>query len=455
MVPEQLRGKRIGILGFGANHRALLVWLQTHGAESITVFDEKAKPEVSGVTVVSGPDAFKELDVDVLLRSPGIPLRRPELAAFAERGGRITSQTELFLELCPARTIGVTGTKGKGTTSSLIAHILDARRETGDARGRVYLAGNIGKDPFEFLDELTPDDHVVLELSSFQLDGIRVSPRIAVVLGISTDHLDHHESVAAYHDAKSGIVRYQGPGDVAVMNLDSAAAFSMAELAGGTVLYYSTKKSVDAGCYLQEGTYYWRDPRTEVPEELATVDTLGIRAPHNQENAAAAITVAKLLGVETSSIVASIQSFKGLPHRTELVAEIGEVRWVNDSYATVPDATIAALRAFQAPIVLIVGGSSKGADYAELGRAIAAADVKQLVTMGETGPQIGEAAAVAGFPRERIRLVNGLTSAVSAAKLEAKRGDVVLLSPASASFDQFKNAAERGEAFRKLVQSHE
>lgn len=444
MLPEHLRDKRIGILGFGTNHRALLTWLQQHGAESITVYDEKAKPELEGVEVISGPDAFRAFDVDVLFRSPGIPLRRPELQAFVERGGRITSQTELFLELCSARTIGVTGTKGKGTTSSLITHILEL------AGKRVFLAGNIGKDPFEFLDELMPDDFVVLELSSFQLDGIRHSPDIAVVLGVTSDHLDHHESVAAYHSAKANIVRHQQSGDVAVLNLDNEASLGYAEVAGGTVLYYSTRKSVDAGGYLVDGTYYWRDPRAEMPEVIATSAELGLAAPHIQENAAAAIAVAKLVGIDTSGVVAAIQTFRGLPHRLETVVE-GDIQWVNDSYATVPDATIAALRAFTAPILLIVGGSSKGADCRELGQAIAMSSVTRLLTMGETGPVIAAAAVAAGFPAERVTSAEVLDRAVDLARAEASAGTVILLSPASASFDQFTNASERGERFRELA----
>lgn len=449
MLPDHLRNKRIGVLGFGANHRALLAWLLDHGATDVTVYDENsAVAEQIGqagidVPVVVGADALGRVEADVVFRTPGLPLRRLDM--LRAKGVTVTSQTELFLELCPARTIGVTGTKGKGTTSSLIAHILEG------AGQRVFLAGNIGADPFAFLDDLTHGDTVVLELSSFQLDGIVVSPSVAVVLGVTSDHLDHHESLAAYREAKANIVRHQNPSDVAILNLDSPTALGYAAAAGGTVLYYSAHKSVDAGCYLLDGAYYWRDPRNEVPELIGSTETLAIQSAHNQENAAAAIAVAKLLGVSTSQVVAGVRSFPGLPHRTEMVMERDGVRWINDSYATVPDATIAAINAFRDPTLLIVGGSSKGADYTLLGAAIARADIKQLIALGPTGPQIAEAAHAAGFSREYTKIVSDLQSAVATAELSAKPGDVVLFSPASASFDQFKNAAERGERFRDLA----
>ncbi|MBI4022562.1 UDP-N-acetylmuramoyl-L-alanine--D-glutamate ligase [Candidatus Berkelbacteria bacterium] len=456
MVPEQLRGKRIGILGFGANHRALLGWLLTHGAEDVTVYDEdpgvaeRVRSTGLRASVVAKPGALDQIESDVVFRSPGIPLHR--LDALREQGIRITSQTELFLQVCPAATIGVTGTKGKSTVSSLIAELLKVNCQLSKVKCQVYLAGNIGKDPFEFLDELTKDDTVVLELSSFQLDGIQQSPRIAVVLDVSVDHLDHHASLTAYHDAKSSIVRSQGPGDVAVLNLSSQVALGYAALAGGTVVYYASGKSVDAGCYLIDGTYWWRDPALEIPEEVATAEELGIEAPHNQENAAAAMAVAKLLGIPNETIVVAIRSFSGLPHRLELVAEIGHVRWINDSYATVPDATMAAFASFgEAPLLLIVGGYDKGVPWQALGAAIASHAPKLLLTIGQTGPAIAQAAVAAGYPEERIVAAETLTQAVAVAAQRATAGDVVLLSPASASFDQFDNVTHRGEVFRSLV----
>ena len=467
MLPDDLRGQRIGIFGFGINNRALTAWLVRHGAESLTVFDER--PDIESevqtlgldVSVKSGPGAFERAhDLDVIFRTPGLHPDHPVLKQLREQGVRITSQTDLFLQLCPARTVGITGTKGKGTTSALLAYLLNAKRppageagKTQNAKPNVYLAGNIGTDPFEFLDELQPDDTVILELSSAQLADVQRSPNLAIVLDVSADHLDYHADLTEYLKAKQAIVRYQGAGDVALLNLDSAASREFSLVAGGTVLYYSTTKSVDAGGYIVGEQIYYRDPRDQTAAEIATTDELPLRGTHNRTNALAAITAALMLGVQPSDLRGQLQSFSGLPHRLETMATKRGVMWVNDSFATVPQATIQAIQSFDEPLLLIVGGSGKGLAWDDLAAAIATRHLKCLLTIGATGPEIARIAQAAGFPADRVIAAEDLPTAVAEASNHVKPGDVVLLSPASASFDQFRNATERGEQFRALVKA--
>lgn len=454
MLPDDLRGQRIGIFGFGVNNRALTAWLVSHGAADLVVVDEwpQAEQQVReaglGVAVVAGAGAFdRPGTLDVIFRTPGMRPDHPALVRYREQGARISSQTDLFLQLCPARTIGVTGTKGKGTTASLLAHLLEGR-----GQGRVFLAGNIGKDPFEFLDELQANDVVVLELSSGQLVDAQHSPNLAIVLDITADHLDYHATLGEYVDAKRNIVRHQQPGDVSLLNLDSQAASSFALDAGGTTLYYSVRKSVDAGGFIADDKVYYRDPRSAGAVEVVSVDELPLPGSHSQVNALAAITAAAMLGMEPGEICAQLKTFRGLPHRLETVGTKGGVKWVNDSYATVPDATIAALESFSEPLVLIVGGSTKGLDWHELGRMIAQRSPKALLAIGQTGPEIADAAQRAGLAVDRIAIVDGLPAAVTRASAIAVDGDVVLLSPASTSFGEFQNATERGNQFRSLVE---
>ncbi len=458
MLPDHLRDTRIGILGFGTNNRELTRWLLRHGASEVVVYDEKLSAQEiidwldGDVEVVVGPKAFSRIDVAVAFRSPGLALHREELQAAASRGVRLSSQTALFLELCPARTIGITGTKGKGTTSTLIARMLEQQRQSEGARSRggVYLAGNIGTDPFSFMDDLSQDDLVVLELSSFQLDGITNSPRIAVVLGVAADHLDYHPSLEHYQAAKVTIVRHQYADDSAVLNLDNATSLSFAEQTAAHVYYTSRQKAVDQGAYLKQESFVWRDAHAE--EVVATLEDLQLRGGHNVDNALAAIAAAKLAGASTPAIRQALREFVGLPMRLEKCLEHNGIQWYNDSLATGPGPTVAALESFLEPIVLIAGGSDKGLDYLPLGQAIAKAHVRALITIGATGPVIAAAAEASDFPASRVTSAETLERAVRMAQSAAKPGDVILFSPASASFDQFPNAKVRGRQFHELVQ---
>lgn len=453
MLPEHLRDKRIGILGFGRNHQALLGWLLRHGAIDVIVYDEaldtaeRVRSAGFDVRVIAGHGAFEQLAADVLFRSPGIPNHRPELVNARENGVRITSQTELFLELCPARTVGVTGTKGKSTTSALTAHLIGA------SGIRAYLAGNIGKDPFDFLDELTSEDVVVLELSSFQLDGIAQSPHVAVVVGVTVDHLDHHRSVGEYRDAKANIVSYQRASDFSVLNLDDPVSASFSSHTEAARLYFSVSQPVVHGCYRDaSGIFYWVDGNGQAIK-VATLGDVRLVGVHHHRNVAAAITATLALDISPATIQSALRTFGALPHRFELICERDGVAYYDDSYATMPDAAVAALRSIDRPFFLIVGGSDKGAIWDELGRVIAESSPKLLLTIGITGPAIAKAAAAANFPEDRIIAAGTLDVAMAKISMVVRSGDAVLLSPASASLDQFKNAAERGDRFAALAKA--
>lgn len=452
MLPDYLREARIGILGFGVNHQALVRWLLAHGASEVVIYDESEaaaeRIEAQGLAVerVLGPDAFQQIDVEVLFRSPGITPDRPEVVAAKQAGVMITSQVKLFFELCPATIVGVTGSKGKGTTSTLIARMVAAGRP--DAV--VHLAGNIEKDPFEFLDTLRPHDVVVLELSSFQLVDLDRSPHIAVVLGITADHLEYHKTQPAYAEAKSAIVRYQRPSDHAVLFAENSDSLRFAELTRAQVHYTSIDAGIDDGVTVRDGAFLRYVPGT-APEVVAQVSDVQLRGRHNLGNAAAAIAAAKLLGVDNEAIGQALRGFTGLPHRIQKVYEAGGVAWYDDSIATNPGSAVAAIRSFAEPIILVAGGSDKGLDYSELGQAIASSNVKYVLLIGQTAQAIAAAAQSHDAPAERIMVAGTLDVAVREAARLAVAGDIVLLSPASASFDQFPNYKVRGDQFAALA----
>ncbi len=474
MTINELRTKRIGILGWGVNHYAVTRWLIRHGVTQLTVLDEQR--ERSTVTKESidrslpiewrlGPAAFERLtDFELLLRTPGIPLDHPQLAAARAAGVTISSQTQLFFELCPARTIGVTGTKGKGTTASLIFQMIDAegkrqnlpRRQAGakgKSFGKAYLAGNIGVDPFEFLDELTANDWVVLELSSFQLEDLTVSPHIAVVLSILEDHLDRHGTLEGYRAVKQSIVAHQQPTDHAILHADDPVSASFAHLTPAQIHWFSRTEPVADGASVvaRDGADWFVVTNAGGEQQFVAPTTeLQLRGPHNQENVAAALVAAKLAGASTDVSAATLRSFQPLPNRLETVGTVNAITYVNDSYATAPLPTIAALRSFDEPIVLMLGGRGKGADYAELVSAIRSSSVRLVIGYGEEGQRFQSLLNEAD-DRLQILYERGFDAAFLRATQSAHPGEVVLLSPSATSYDQFANYTERGNRFRELV----
>lgn len=407
--------KKVAILGYGLEGQDAEKYFSGLGAE-ITVLDRKFDENY-----LNNLENF-----DVIIRSPGVYTYLPEIVEAKKEGVEITSAVKLFFEECPGKIIGVTGTKGKGTTSTLIYEILK------NAGKDVYLVGNIGKPYLELLPKLTKDSFVVMELSSFQLIDLTKSPHIAVVLNITLDHMDWHRSKEEYVNAKKNIVRYQTASDWAVINSEYDVSKSFLELTKGRVVLFNKSKL--------ENKYK---------------EKLLLRGEHNLENIAAAVSVAKVLKIKEDIILKTVQSFKGLEHRLELVKNVDGITFYNDSFATGPQPTIAAIRSFTEPITLILGGSDKGLNYDELGKEIAASkQVNKIIVIGQVGPLIISGLNNAGFRGSIINLkLKSMVKIVENAFRNTPYGGVVLLSPAAASFDMFENYKDRGKQFKKAVQN--
>jgi len=458
-TPSQLKvfqDKKIGIVGLGIEGLSSAAFLNKFGAE-LTFFDQKEATELSIEVVkhakilgdvVLGLEAFTKITgFDLIFRSPGIKKDVAFLEKAQEEGAIITSQTKLFFDLCPCPVIGVTGTKGKGTTSTLIYQML---KQTGkDA----YLGGNIGVPPLTFLEKLTDTSVVVLELSSFQLHDLTRSPHIAVMLMVVPEHMDYHEDVMEYVDAKRNILRFQSADDYAILNKDHVASNESDVYTDGEVYFVSRERStVEQGCYIKDNAIWMLRGGNE--RKIIDINEIALLGRHNLENVSAAVLAATLSGVEREDIITVLTSFTGLEHRLEKVTEINGVSYYNDSFSTTPETAIAAIEAFKQPKILIVGGSSKNSDFTELGKTIRLADnIKAIIGIGTEWDAIKEAI---GTPNKEILMIEGADSmakVVAAAAKLAKAGDVVLLSPACASFGMFKNYKERGELFKAEVNS--
>ena len=415
----------------------------------ITVFDQKEDFDFRvddlkklGVNFILGPNYLKNglNGFDFVFRSPGFSLNLPQLKQAARDGATITSSTKLFFDQCPGKIIGVTGTKGKGTTTSLIYKIL---KEDGKD---VFLAGNIGNPMLDLLPEIKSDSWVVLELSSFQLEDLKKSPHLSVVLFVSQEHLDHHTDIKDYHQAKANIVRFQQQGDLAVFNADDENSVSFAKFTKGQKYYFSRVKKTN-GAYVLNNQIFVFD------KLLGSVNDLKLIGKHNQENVCAAATAGFLAKASLSAIKKAVFDFAGLEHRLEKVATIDGIDFYNDSFATNPESSIVAIQAFKKPIILIAGGSDKGSDYTELGQEIASSTVKALVLIGQMAQKIKQAVLEAGFKGEIIFEPKTMDEILDKALSKAKSGDIVLLSPACASFGMFKDYKDRGNQFKDGIKA--
>ena len=443
---QHLHQRRIALLGLGVENRALAHFLHTRQISfSVCDLHDPAIP-VEGVQQWRiGEDYLDGLtDFDLLFRTPGLPTLDPRLCAAWRFGVEVSSQTRLFLQLCPAPVLGITGTKGKGTTTALLHALLAT-----DSAARVFSGGNIGRPPLEFIDELQPTDRVVLELSSFQLQDLDQSPHIAVVLSVTEDHLDYHADRAEYVDAKKPVCRYQTPDDILIVNRECPTARAFADESPATLWTFSTTTPNIPGAWVSDGQL-WACCPEEQPIAICPVDDIPLRGRHNWSNVAAAVAGALAFGAPATHFAEAIRSFAGLPHRLEYVAERDGVTYYNDSLATTVDAACAAIRSFDAPLLLIAGGASKGADFSALGTAIAEANVRAALLIGQEAPRIAAAVQRAGAG-EIVHCCRDLAQALDTARHLAQAGDVVLLSPACASFDQFASYAERGDLFKRLV----
>lgn len=424
----------IAILGYGVEGKALALYLLDHGFSRITVCDQKLDVDLMDECAARlGEDYLQGLDdFDVVFRSPGISVNRHELAS-VRAAGKLTSVTQFFLEKCPCPVIGVTGTKGKGTTSTLIFEMLRA------AGRDVVLGGNIGEPPVNFLDDLRSRSLVVLEMSSFQLMDVSISPHVAVVLNIVPEHMDYHASFEEYIFAKTNIARFQKAEDFLILNPD-----------------YDYVQRFSDDVFLAKKVFVSRE--SELPCEC---DEVGLLGKHHLENIAAAVAVAGIFGVPRDVMARVVREFKGLPHRLEFVDERAGVRFYNDSFSTTPETSIAGFMAFAegksaGPVFLLAGGSEKNSDFSQWGKAVnVTSNVKKVFLVGPSGERMAQEISDASRFEMVKNLKEGFEKAFREADIMAHAGErpVVLLSPGAASFNEFKNYKERGEAFRDMLES--
>lgn len=448
---ESLKTKRVGILGYGREGQSVARYLQKHGITPV-LFDKTPKANSDGLVIYSGSDYLKNLNkVEVLFRSPGFWRKNKALVEFESSGGLITSQTIYFFENCPGKIIGITGTKGKGTTTSL------AYRMAVESGKSAYLTGNIGlTEPFDFLDNLTSEDLVYYELSSFQLQDLTISPHVAVVLMTTADHLDIHKSLEEYHSAKESIVKFQKDTDFAIINKDFPASVKIGMQGKGSKLWYG-KTKVNFGIQIENFTLtsVGLDKFDVVNKRLLDLQELTLRGEHNLQNVSAALIVSIVLGLPLETAISSAKRFAGLEHRLEFVDEKRSIKFYNDSFSTTPETAIAAISSFAEPLFLILGGSEKNLDYAELAQKISKTkNIESVFLIGETQSRMRTQMLSNGVEQNKIITeAKNLEEIFNYLKETANPGSVVLLSPATASFDMFKNYKERGNKFKELVKN--
>lgn len=446
--------KKVAIIGLGVSNIPLLDYLYDKKA-NVTVFDDRTIDELPGEIVNKltshaipyflGKDNLKNLNgFNLIFRSPSCLPTRPELRAEEEKGAIVTTEIEMLMKMCPCKIIGVTGSEGKTTTTSLIYAILK------HAGYNTYLGGNIGTPLFTKLSEILPDDIVVLELSSFQLMEMEVSPNISVITNITPNHLNIHSSYEEYIEAKKTIFKYQTQDDTLILNYDNEITRKCKPEADSKVINFSSKEKLNDG-YIVDGNII-KECENKLRKHILNVKEIKLRGTHNFENICAALAATREL-VDEKTAVEAIKEFNAVEHRLEFVREINGVKWYNDSASSSPSRTIAGLNAYDEEIVLIAGGYDKNLDYDILGKYIVK-KVKALVLIGNTAKKILDA-TTKEIEKQGVELpicfCQTLGDAVKAAKQVAKENQVVLFSPASASFDMFKNFADRGNQFKKLV----
>ena len=451
---DYLKNRKVAIIGLGVSNIPLLDYMHNVGAK-VTVFDNRIIEDIPKDTMKKitdyamefslGPNNLSKLEgFDIIFRSPSCLPTVPELQKEVERGAILTSEIEMLMKLCPGKVIGVTGSDGKTTTTTLIYEILKANGYN------CYLGGNIGTPLFTKLSEMTPDDIIVLELSSFQLMGMEISPSISVITNISPNHLNVHSSYEEYIDAKKNIFKYQDKDGIVVLNYDNAITKAAAKEANGKVVFFSSKTKLEDGIILDGDII--KECKDKLRRHILSTNTVALRGTHNYENICAAIAATSSL-VEVEDAVKAVQEFKGVQHRLEFIREIDGVKWYNDSIGTSPTRTIAGLHSFDERIVLIAGGYDKHLDYTPIAKPILE-KVDSLILIGDTAPKIFDAVKNEAEKQGKdikIYMCDEFKNTVLVAKKVAKPGQIVLFSPASASFDLFRNFEERGNKFKELV----
>ena len=458
---ENWSGKKVIVIGAARQGTALSRYLASKGAQVILTdmhsLDELPAnlPDLEklGIQLHLGGHPLELLEgADLVCVSGGVPLTIPFIQAALQRGIPLSNDSQIFLEACPAQIIGITGSSGKTTTTALVGLMAQKYFEMKQNGHRAWVGGNIGNPLIEQVDQIDEDDLVVLELSSFQLELMTRSPQIAAILNITPNHLDRHGSMQAYIAAKSRILRFQHPGDVAILNRDDPGSWSLAENLKSDLISFGFQKPDSK----QNGTYIYKDAiwLQLGRESLKMLPLEWIQLPgrHNIANVLAACAIATAASLALPAIQTAIEEFTGIPHRLEFIRNINGADWYNDSIATAPERTMAAIEAFEGPLVLLLGGRDKNLPWDDLCQLIHQR-VRAVVLFGEAAGLIERAlgAVKKGETLQVISRCNTLEEAVQAAAKLAQPGDTVLLSPGCTSFDAFKDFEERGEYFRKLV----
>lgn len=452
---SDLKGKKATLVGLGARtHVALARFLVQCGAD-VTISDAKPAEKLSleigllgdlPIRLSLGGHCPQDIETaDIVFVTPGASRDLPVLQSAEARGVLLSSEIELLFRLCPAPIIGITGSSGKTTTTTLVHEMLKA-----DGR-HTFIGGNIGTPLIERLDLMRPDSWVVLELSSFQLEHMNESPRVGAILNITPNHLDRHGTMARYVTAKRNIVLHQHPDDWAILGADDQVAHGLLDDCPGRVALFSARRAVAEGAYLDGEDFCLRHCDTETV--LCTRHETPLLGDHNVINILAAAAISAVAGVGAEPIKSVIRSFRGVEHRLELVRELKGAKFYNDSIATSPERTMAALNSFNPPIILIAGGKSKHLPVDALATRIVSR-VRFLILMGELGQELEAAVrAIPGGSSIPIVQCQTLEDAVGKAYEVASTGDVVLLSPGGTSFDMFRDFEDRGRQFKALVDS--
>ena len=451
---KDIENKKVAVIGVGVSNIPLIDYLHEKKAD-VSVFDDREEEKISKdilekLKKYNFKYYFGTRNLDnlhgfyLIFRSPSCLPTKPELEKEAQRGAIVTTEIEQLIKMAPCKVIGITGSDGKTTTTTLTARILE------DAGYKVYLGGNIGIPLFTKLNEIKPEDIIVLELSSFQLMNMNISPDIAVITNITPNHLNIHKDYQEYIDAKKCIFKSQKENGILILNYDNDITRECSKEANGKVIFFSSKTKLDNGFIVDDDII--KECNDGIRKHILNTDEVILRGNHNFQNIATALAATKTL-VGTDVAIEAIKIFKPVEHRIEFVSEIDGVKWYNDSASSSPTRTISGLNAFKENIILIAGGYDKNLEYEPLAKPVVD-KVSTLILIGQTAEKIYDVVKNESEKENKkinINMCDTLEQTIEIAKKSAKKGDVVLFSPASASFDMFKNFADRGNKFKDLV----
>ncbi|HAE59120.1 MAG TPA: UDP-N-acetylmuramoyl-L-alanine--D-glutamate ligase [Anaerolineae bacterium] len=453
------RNKKVIIIGAARQGLALARYLALHNAQ-VTINDRRPAVELrdemealakfSVTWAVGGHDPQIATGAQAVFVSGGVPLENPIVRAARQQGILVSNDTQVFMQAVPCKTIGITGSAGKTTTTTLVGRM--AQVGSSGLYGRSWIGGNIGDPLINYVDEMQPSDLAIMEISSFQSELLTNAPDVAAILNITPNHLDRHGTMENYIAAKANVVRHQTESGIAILGRDDPGAWGLASEARGKLFSFgfsSLHEGMD-GAYLEDGLFFIRDHGQVIP--LPVADVIELRGEHNRLNVLAACMIAHAAGLSPEAMREGIRGFRGVPHRLEFVRTWRGAQWYNDSMASAPERTIAAIRSFDGPLILLLGGRDKDLPWEDLAKLVHQR-VDHVVLFGEAAGKIEAALGVripGNRPFSQVR-VNTLKEAVLAASRVAQPGFVVLLSPGGTSFDEFKDFAERGERFTEWV----